>query len=155
MKIETPKLVKTETLTTAKIYQVIPASQIRQAMGQTVTELRSAIRKQGKTITGPWFVHHMKPPAENFDFEVCFPVSHPIEPMGRVQPGEWPEMNLIRTFYRGGYEGLPAAWAEFTKWVAAHKHAVTADIWERYISGPETGTDSSAWVTELNCPMAD
>lgn len=151
--IETPEIVKTQPLTMAKIYQVVPANQIQMVMGKTLEELRNGIEEQGKTITGPWFTHHINPPADNFDFEVCFPVSEPVEPKGRMQPGEWPAMTVARTVYRGGYEGLSGAWTEFTKWIKAHSHSVEPDIWERYLAGPETGNDASTWQTELNRPL--
>jgi effector-binding domain-containing protein len=152
--IDTPKVVKTETLTIAKIHQVVPADQIQKVMGKTLEELRNGIQEQGKTITGPWFTHHIKPPSANFDFEVCFPVSDPVKPKGRMQPSEWPAMTVVRTLYRGGYEGLSGAWAEFTKWIQTHNHNVESDIWERYIAGPETGSDASTWQTELNRPLS-
>jgi effector-binding domain-containing protein len=153
--IDTPEVVKTQPVTMAKIYQVVPTNQIQKVMGRTLEELRNGIKEQGKTITGPWFVHHLKPPAQNFDFEVCIPVSEPIEPRERMQAGEWPAMNVVRTVYRGGYEGLPGAWAEFSKWIKAHGHNVEPDIWERYLAGPETGSDASAWVTEFNCRLVE
>lgn len=153
--IETPEIVKTEALTIAKIYQVVPANQIQSVMGKTLSELRKAIEDQGKTITGPWFTHHLTPAAENFDFEVCFPVSDRVEPEGRMQPGEWPAMSLARTVYRGGYEGLPSAWAEFHRWMKSQGHRVRSDVWERYIAGPETSPDVAKWETELNLPLAE
>ena len=152
--IEKPEIVNTEALTIAKIHQVVPMDQIRKVMGKTLQELRSAIEEQGLTVTGPWFTHHLTPPADNFDFEVCFPVSDRVRPTGRVQPGEWPAMTVVRTVYRGAYEGLPAAWAEFMKWINTHRHGVRPDLWERYITGPETGSDPSMWQTELNRAFA-
>lgn len=153
--IETPEVVKTQPLTIAKIYQVVPSNQIQKVMGKTLEELRNGIKEQGKTIAGPWFVHHIKPPAQNFDFEVCIPVSEPIEPKERMQAGEWPAMTVVRTVYRGGYEGLSGAWAEFSKWIKTHGHNVESDIWERYLVGPETESDASGWQTEFNCPLVE
>ena len=153
--IDTPELLATQPLVCAKIYQIVPSSDIQSVMGKTLQELKAGIQEQGITITGPWFTHHINPPGKNFDFEVCFPVSSPVEPKGRMQPGEWPAMNLVRTVYKGGYEGLGAAWAEFTAWIKANGYATEPEIWERYIAGPETGNDSSKWQTELNLRLAD
>ena len=151
--MDKPDVVKSQSLTIAKIHQVVPAGQIRTVMGPTLAELKRGIGTQGRTITGPWFTHHLQPPARTFDFEVCFPISGPVEPQGRMQPDAWPEMTVVRTVYRGGYEGLPAAWAEFTRWADEHGHDVAVDLWERYLVGPESAADPSEWRTELNRPL--
>jgi effector-binding domain-containing protein len=148
--IETPKIVTLQAQTAAKIHQVIPRSKMQQEMGKALSELKAAIQAQGIAITGPWFTHHLQPPGETFDFEVCFPVSAAVQPSGRVQPGEWPAMTVVRTIYHGGYEGLGAAWGEFMKWIQSNGHNVTGEIWERYLAGPESGGDRSLWQTELS-----
>lgn len=151
--IDTPKIVTLQPQTFAKIHQVIPREQIRQVMGQAIGEINAAIKAQGLAVTGPWFTHHLKQPGEQFDFEVCFPVDRPVAPTGRVQPGEWPAMSVVQTVYQGGYDGLGAAWGEFMEWIERNGHHIAGDFWERYLSGPESGTDASAWRTELNCPL--
>jgi effector-binding domain-containing protein len=151
--IETPKIVTLKSQTTAKIYQVIPRSQIQKEMGKTLGELAAAIKAQGIAVTGSWFTHHLQPPGENFNFEVCFPVAAVVKASGRVQPDEWPAMTVVRTIYRGGYEGLGAAWGEFMEWIKKNDHNVTEEIWERYLLGPESGGDATAWQTELNCRL--
>src|ERR1700760_243465 len=120
--IETPKIVHLPTQITAKIYQVIPCSEIREAMGKTLQELGAVIQAQGIAITGPWFTHHLQAPDENFDFEVCFPVGAVIAPQGRVEAGERPAMSMARTVYHGSYEGLGEAWGEFGEWLEQHGH---------------------------------
>ena len=113
--IDTPQIVQTETLIMAKLYAKVPTSQIQTEMGKLVQEVIGEVQKQGVAITGPWFMHHFQRPVDFFDFEVCMPVATRIQPTGRVLPGEWPAMKVIRTFYRGNYSGLPAAWGEFMK----------------------------------------
>lgn len=140
-------------MTIAKIHQVVPRDQIREIMGKTLQELSAAIAAQGLTITGPWFTHHLRRPADTFDFEACFPVSQPIQATGRIAPGEWPSMAVARTVYTGGYEGLGAAWGEFIKWIDDNGHTVAEDLWERYLVGPESGKNPSEWQTELNRPL--
>jgi effector-binding domain-containing protein len=148
--IETPKIVTLKPQTTAKIYQVIPCSQIQQEMGKALGELKAAILAQGIAVTGPWFTHHLQPPGENFNFEIGFPVAAVVKASGRVQPGEWPAMSVARTVYHGGYQGLGGAWGEFMEWIEKNDHNVTDEIWERYLLGPESGSDATAWETELN-----
>ena len=51
--------------------------------------------------------------SENFDFEICVPVSAPVVPVGRVKPGTFPAVKVARTIYCGAYERLGEAWGEF------------------------------------------
>ena len=99
------------------------------------------------------FTHHLRRPTETFDFEVCIPVSHPIAVSGRVQPGEWPATTVARATYTGPYEGLSGAWSELHAWLDANHHRTAPDLYERYLVGPDTATDPTAWRTELNCPL--
>jgi effector-binding domain-containing protein len=88
-----------------------------------------------------------------WDFEVGVPVSRPVSPAGRVEPGELPAATVARTVYHGSYEGLGAAWGEFFEWITARGHTPAADFWECYLAGPESGPDPAAWRTELNKPL--
>jgi effector-binding domain-containing protein len=151
--IETPQIVQTETLTMARLYAKVPTSQIQTEMGKLVQEVAAEIAKQGIAITGPWFTHHFRRPDDFFDFEVCMPVATPIKPAGRVQPGEWPAMKVIRTIYRGNYTGLPAAWGEFMQWTDNEGLNLSPEIWERYLVNPGTESDPAKWATEMNRPL--
>jgi effector-binding domain-containing protein len=151
--IDTPQIVQTEPLIMAKLYAKIPTSEIRTEMGKLVQEVIAEIQKQGIAITGPWFTHHFRRPDEFFDFEVCMPVATPIQPAGRVQPGEWPAMKVIRTFYHGDYAGLPSAWGEFMQWTDREGLQISPEIWERYTINPNSERDPAKWLTEMNRPL--
>ena len=151
--IETPQIVQTETLTMAKLYAKVPTSQIQSEMGKLVQEVIAEVQKQGIAITGPWFTHHFRRPDEFFDFEVCMPIGTPIQAAGRVAPGEWPAMKVVRTIYRGDYSGLPAAWGEFMEWTDAEALKLSPEIWERYLVNPSTESDPTKWTTEMNRPL--
>ncbi|HEY1986203.1 MAG TPA: GyrI-like domain-containing protein [Terracidiphilus sp.] len=148
--IERPQIVTTEAVTMAKIYARIPTSAIRQEMGKLVQELVGGIRAQNVDITGPWFTHHLHRPGEFFDFEVCMPVAAEVKAEGRMEPGVWPAMEVVRAVYPGGYEGLPGAWGEFMAWTQSQGVTISEEIWERYLIGPESGSDPAKWRTELN-----
>jgi effector-binding domain-containing protein len=55
----------------------------------------------------------------------------------------------------GGCEGLGDAWGEFMAWIEAEGHRPRPDLWERYVVGPESSSDPSAWRTEINRPLAE
>ncbi len=151
----TPEIVHTTTQPTAAIHVTVPREEIQDAMGPAIRELYQTIAGQGITPAGPWFTHHFRRPTDTFDFEACVPVASPVTAAGRVQPGEWPAMRVVRTVYTGPYEGLGEARVEFLEWIEAQGLKTADDLWECYLSGPESGPDPSAWCTQLNRPLLD
>jgi effector-binding domain-containing protein len=151
--LEKPQIVQTAAQTIARIRLTIPRAEIRNVMGPGYQELTAALAAQGVAPTGPWFTHHLRTDPDVFDFALCLPVAAPVSPAGRVQPGLLPAATVARTVYRGPYEGLPSAWGEFDAWIAARDHATAPDLWEVYVTGPESGPDPAAWRTELNRPL--
>jgi effector-binding domain-containing protein len=153
--IETPQIVSTEARHYAGLHLTVPREEIRKVMGPGLQQVYAALAALGVASAGPWFTHHFKRPDEFFDFEICVPVEKPIASSGEVEPGLWPAMRVARTVYRGSYEGLPAAWGEFEAWIAANGLRGAVDLWEQYLSGPETSRDPNRWRTELNRPLIE
>jgi effector-binding domain-containing protein len=151
--IDTPEITQTTSLETAVIHLTIPREEIRNVMGPGIGELMSAVAAQGIAPAGPVFSHHFKMDPKIFDFEIGVPVTKPVSPAGRVQPGQLPAARVARTVYHGAYEGLGTAWGEFCAWMAANGHKPAPDLWEYYVAGPESSPDPANWRTELNQPL--
>jgi effector-binding domain-containing protein len=151
--IDTPHITHTTAQHTAVLHLTVPRSEIQKVMGPGLGEVMTAVKTQGLTPTGPWFTHHLRMAPDVWDFEICIPVATPIAPAGRVKPGQWPAGKVARTDYHGGYEGLGAAWGEFMAWIEANGHTPAEDLWERYLAGPESGSDPAAWRTEFSRPI--
>lgn len=149
----TPQVIQTDQQLTAVIHLTIPRAEISDVMGPAIAEIMSTIAAQGVTLAGPCFSYHLKRPSAIFDFEVGFPVSRPITPAGRVKMSKLPAAKIVRTTYRGGYEGLGAAWGEFCAWIEAEGLNPQDSLWECYLSGPELSPDPDKWRTELNRPL--
>ena len=111
--IDTPQIVQTKSVPTAKIHITVPRDQIRTVMMPGLQEVRAALKEQGIEPAGPWLTHHLKMEPGIFDFEIMVPVTRPVTEAGRVQPGELPATTVARTVYHGGYEGLGEAWGRF------------------------------------------
>ncbi|MBF5042954.1 GyrI-like domain-containing protein [Aggregicoccus sp. 17bor-14] len=151
--LEAPQLLTTRPQPAAIIRFTIPRAQMPQIMGPAVQELMAAVKAQGAGPAGPLFAHHLRMSPDTFDFELGLPVTRPVTPVGRVQPGALPATRVARTVYRGPYEGLGGAWGEFRAWIAQQGHTATEGLWECYVSGPEASPDPSQWRTELNQPL--
>jgi effector-binding domain-containing protein len=151
--IDTPHITRTDEQTTAVIRFTIPRAEIQNVMGPGIGELMAVLAAQGVAPAGPLFSHHLRMDPEVFDFEIGVPVTAPVTPVGRVQPGQLPATTVARTVYHGGYEGLGSAWGEFDAWLAANGHAPAPNLWECYLVGPESSADPADWRTELNRPL--
>ena len=151
--IEPPRVVEIPAQLTAVIHLVVPAAEIRQVMGPGLSEVLAAVAAQGLPAAGAWFTHHLRRPAETFDFEVGIPVTGTIVPTGRVRPALLPAARAACTTYVGGYEGLADAWSAFEAWILARGHQPATELWEHYALGPESGQPAEAWRTELVQPL--
>lgn len=112
--IETPDITETTEQNTACIRLALPRGEMMQAFGPAIEELISTLSSQGISPTGSAFAHHFRMAPDTFDFEVGFTTAVPVASSGRVNPGHWPAQKVASTVYHGPYEGLPAAWGEFT-----------------------------------------
>lgn len=151
--IDTPQILQTEVQLAAVIRLTIPREEIQSVMGPGFGELMSTLVQQGLMPAGPAFSHHFRMDPAIFDFEIGVPVSKPVTAAGRVKPGTLPAAKVARTVYHGGYEGLGPAWGEFNQWLQDNGHTPADELWEFYVSGPESGPDPSQWQTELNRPV--
>jgi effector-binding domain-containing protein len=151
--IDKPQIVQTSAQPAAVIHITVPREEIQTVMGPAMAEVHSVAAAQGVAPAGPMFSHHLRMDPNVFDFEVGLPVSARVNSAGRVQPSELPAARVARTVYHGSYEGLADAWGEFMGWIEAEGLSPAPDLWECYLSGPESSPDPADWHTELNRPL--
>ena len=150
-----PQIIQTEVQHAAVIHLTIPRHEMMRVFGPAVGELMAALADQEVQPDGAVFAHHLKMSPSTFDFELGVKVSAPVKAIGRVRPSHLPAARVARTVYSGPYEGLPAAWGEFNKWMKANGHQQAENLWEVYSVGPQATPDSVNWRTELNRPLTN
>jgi effector-binding domain-containing protein len=133
----------------------VARNQIQTVMMPALTEIRTLLKAQGIEPAGPWLTHHHYLKPDEFNFDICVPVNHPITPQGRVQPGILNRRRVARTVLRGRYEGLAEAWRSLMSWVAAEHLSPCIDFFECYAKGFETSADPGQWETVLSIPLMD
>jgi len=154
-RLTTPEIVATAEQPTAVIALCVPRAGIERHMGPAIAEVLAALAAQGVAPAGPVFTRHARRPSDTFDFEVGVPVAAAVTPAGRVVMSRLPACRVARCEYRGGYEGLGAAWGALIGWISAQGLAQQESLWECYLAGPESGADPAAWRTQLNRPLRD
>jgi len=151
--LDTPRIIQTMAQPAAVIHLTVPRSEMMKVFGPAVGELMAALAAQGIKLEGAIFAHHLKMSVDNFDFELGVRLSTPVKAIGRMTSGELPAAKVACTVYSGGYEGLSAAWGEFTNWIKANGHEQADDLWELCSVGPQSTPDPAGWRTELNSPL--
>ena len=137
------------------VHVVTPRAEMGSAIHAALEEISAALQAQGVEPAGAWYAHHHRRPTDTFDFDVCFPVARAVVLSGRLEHADVPLMEVVRTAYHGGYEGLPAAWPEFHTWVEGKGHKVREDVFEVYARGPREEADPDGWHTDLVMPLAE
>jgi effector-binding domain-containing protein len=151
--IDEPTIATTDDQHIAYIHITVDRDKIAEAMDPAFAELFGVIGAQGLQVVGAPLSHHYRIEPGVFDFDLAVPVASPVAPSGRVRSGVLPSRTVVRTYYRGDYAGLGAAWGAFDQWLGTSGHVKANDLWEIYLKGPESDPDPSTWVTELVRPL--
>ena len=150
--IELPAIVETQDETYAFIHSVLPRAEMHAKLPSILQELHGALTAQGLPIQ-PWFAHYLSLSQGACEFESCLPVDSSFMPRGRVVQGIWPAGTVARTVYQGDYLGLPAAWAEFGRWIVEGGHVSASHIYERYVVNRHRTQNPTELRTELSWPL--
>lgn len=148
--IETPLLTSTARQEAAVIRLEIALADMRTFVHPGIAEVMKVLTEQEIGPTGPWFIHVHELANSRIDFDIGVPVRTQVQPSSRVKPGCLPAAGIARTVHHGPYEGVIAAWKELEAWMKQTGHQPAKEMWEVYLVGPESGSDSSKWRTQLN-----
>ncbi len=151
--IDPPQITYTQAQTCAIIRLTNPMADMTKVVPPAINELMSLVKAQGIGPASAWYIYVHKMEPARIDFEVGVPVTVPVKPTGRLKSGGLPAAKVARTVHHGGYEGLAAAWGQLNAWIKANGHKPGDPVWDVYLAGPETGSDSTRWRTQLNRPL--
>jgi effector-binding domain-containing protein len=115
--IEKPQVIDIVAQQVVTVHIETLRSEIKHVMGPGIGEAMAAAKAQGIGPVGPWFAHHLTISSDDFDFDICVPVSAAATAVGRVKPWMRPALKVVRTVYHGPYEGLGNAWHELGRWI--------------------------------------
>jgi AraC family transcriptional regulator len=96
-------------------------------------------------------IYHDDPavtPADKLRSDAAFTLEARAQaPLGLIEQ-RVPKGRYAKTIHKGGYEGLPAAWAAVKEWAAANGHKASQPGYEIYVNNPMT-TEQSELLTEI------
>lgn len=106
-------------------------------LGKAFDEVVRTAAEQGLSLEGPPFGRYLPTGDRDFDAEVGFPVSGPVEPSGRVGPERLPAGTVARTLHVGGYDAVGAAYEAARSFIIDNGCEPTDAPWETYLDGPD------------------
>jgi effector-binding domain-containing protein len=151
--LDTPRIATVARQRAAVVHLHAAPNEIGAIMGPTIGDVFAEIQRQGRVPLGPVFAHYLRHDAHGFDLEIGAVVDRDVAPAGRVTSGSLPAGEVARAVYHGPYDGLADAYDELAAWIAAQGRTPAEDTWEVYLTGPEAGSDASAWATECFWPL--
>lgn len=105
-------------------------------LGDAFTEVLKVLEEQHLAPAGPPFgIYRMV--EVGFDVAAGFPCTADVTAAGRVEPVTLPGGPAATTMHVGAYDGIAAAYAAVTDWLAGSGYVPSWDPWESYLDDPD------------------
>lgn len=108
--------------------------------------------QQGAGPAGPPFACFHAVADGVFAVEAGFPASRPVTDAGQVHASTLPGGPVAVTTFVGPYDDMGPAYDALQSWLDEHHLRARSDMWEVYLTDPETEPDPSRWRTEVVAP---
>lgn len=103
------------------------------------------------SMLGRMFTMRMSAPAEKLDLMYCIPVEEDYDGPDRMEFAETPALCI---YYRGPYEGIPAAIRALTAYAEENGIQITGPFRSVYLEGPPNrGTHTEDYITQVAAPI--
>jgi effector-binding domain-containing protein len=125
-------------------------------IGSLINEAFGFIGGQGLVPVGPpmMIYHDTEFREADLDVEVAIPVGGPLREGERVKARELPAVpTMACVIHEGGYETIGGTYGQAMAWIEANGHQIAGALREIYLRGPESGDDSSRYLTEIQLPV--
>jgi effector-binding domain-containing protein len=98
--------------------------------------------------------HDLEYRESDADVEVAIPVAAEIPAHDKISLRELPAIpNAACLVHQGSYETIGASYGQLMQWLEANGYRINAPLREVYVRGPESGEDTSTYITELQAPV--
>ena len=82
-----------------------------------------------------------------------FPVTSAVEASDEVRASVLPAGRAVEATHIGPYDTLAQTYGEMMRWTAEQGLQPGTDMWEQYLTDPETEPDPAKWRTRVLCPI--
>ncbi|MHC1782695.1 MAG: MerR family transcriptional regulator [Anaerolineaceae bacterium] len=147
---------KVSPITVVSAREIIPQyGEIGRLIGEVFGFLgRSGIQPAGAPFT-IWHDHDFKD--TEVDAELAVPVNLPaanaINGNEKVKVSQLPAAEMACVIHQGSYDDFGQAYTALGEWIEANGYRICGSNREIYLSGPESSSDPTNYVTEIQFPV--
>jgi effector-binding domain-containing protein len=88
------------------------------------------------------------------DVEIAIPVAADLPADDKVVLRELPALESAACLiHQGGYDTIHASYGHLMQWLETNGYRINGPLREVYARGPESGDDTSSYITELQAPV--
>lgn len=150
------KLTEHDEQATAVIHERVPLTELPQFFGRAYHSTMAALEAQGLHPTGPPFSKYFgKPTGGVADVEAGFPVSGTFSDADGVTAGTLPGGKVVEAVHVGPYDTMHQTYDEVMRFVEGEGLTPSEEMWEVYLSDPQTQPDPATWRTQIFWPVAE
>ncbi|WP_166804901.1 GyrI-like domain-containing protein [Cryobacterium sp. Sr8] len=143
-----------EPRTMMGVHEVIPITAMVDYFGRAFTTSAAELGKQGAYPAGPAIALYHGKPTDIVDVTAGFPVEQPVTSTPEASVVTLPGGPAIQTVHTGSYDSMTGTYDELMAWVTEKDLTMSEDMWEEYLTGPESDPDPSTWTTRIVRPLA-
>jgi effector-binding domain-containing protein len=134
------------------IRETVSNEAIANVMGEFFGEVIGYMTSHNIQPLGPPFAYYYSYDQNTTDMEVGFPCSETKKGEGRVKATTIPGGKVVTAVHIGPYDKLVDSYNEMLRWMSEHSLKPKKEMWERYLTSPESMQDTSQHITELFWP---
>lgn len=140
---------------TAVLHERVPLGDLPQFFGRAYHATMAAMQAQGLHPAGPPFSKYLgKPTGGVAEVEAGFPVSGPFSDADGVVAGILPGGQVVEATHVGPYDTMQHTYDEVMRYMGEHSLTPSDEMWEVYLSDPQTEPDPATWRTQIFWPVA-
>ena len=149
-----PRITTLTEQPTAVVRDQVAVDAMPEFFARAFTLAMEALTRQGVQPAGPPFGYYHGMPTDTVDVEAGFPVSEPIDPGDGVLGGTLPAGRAVEALHIGPYDTLVSTYELVRQWMDQQGLEPSPDMWESYLSDPETEPDPANWKTLVVWPVS-
>lgn len=153
MPLISPHVVHLEPQESIAVRGEVPRAELAAFFEDAFHQAAAQAQEAGLEIVGPPFGFYPRMPDETVEVEAGFPVSRPADPRGGAHRLVLPGGRAVEAIHVGPYDSMERSYGELVAWMSEQGLEPAAQVWETYLSDPESHPDPSTWQTRIVWPV--
>lgn len=143
-----------EPRTLLGVHETVRMADLTEYFGRAFAASSATIAGQGLVPTGPPIALYHGTPTDTIDITAGFPVDAAAVAGEGLVLTPLPVGPAVTTVYVGPYDGMTRTYDQIAAWLQAEKLTPRQEMWEEYLTDPDTNPDPATWQTRIVFPLA-